>query len=73
MIIETTSEAAKALALWPANLVTFAVVLLLVSTGSKLDIFVIGYILCETNSTQLGAVEKQSASVSACRHGNHHQ
>jgi hypothetical protein len=44
MIMETTSEAAKALALWPANLLTFAFVLLLASTGSKLDIFVIGWI-----------------------------
>jgi hypothetical protein len=73
MIMETTSEAAKALALCPANLLTFAFVVLLVSTGSKVDIFVFGCMLCEADPTWVGAIEKQSATVSICRHGNHHR
>lgn len=54
MIIETTNEAAKALALCPENLLTLALVLPSPNTVSKLDMAVIDY----ESSQQVSAMQK---------------
>ena len=74
MIMETTSEAAKALALCPEYLSTLALVLLPFSTLSRFDILVRECMLCkaiQSMPTECHRQKRRSVAVSMCRNDGH--
>lgn len=67
MTIETTSEAAKALALWPENLSTLAFVWVLSRTPRR-DILLLVVSYAEPCQQKQGVTADESVEISLCKH-----